>query len=248
MSNSWASTWGGFLVGGFLSHRHYTGLPRWSTLPKIGSDFHRLPQPGPPPGAKYAIMPHRTRLLAGLLVCLVSIAPLSSAASSDTEFAFFHENVLGTSLELRVHAESRAAAESAEDRVLHEIDRLAAIFNGYDPASELSRWQDRRAPSPKVSAELFEVLEHSDSWIRKTDGSFDPRAEALTRLWSSCAQQDRLPTGDELASARALMGPPAWKLDTAARAADAPFGLPDQLEWNRQGLHRRPGLRGGSGK
>ena len=102
-------------------------------------------------------MPRRTSLLAGLLVCLVSIAPASSAAGPGTEFAFFHENVLGTSLECG-YAESRAAAQAAEERVLREIDRLAAIFNGYDPASELSRWQDRRAPSPKVSAELFEVL------------------------------------------------------------------------------------------
>jgi FAD:protein FMN transferase len=174
-------------------------------------------------------MPHRTSLLAGLLVCLVSIAPPSFAAGSGTEFAFFHENVLGTSLELRVRAESRAVAEAAEERVLREIDRLAAIFNGYDPGSELSRWQEGHAPSPKVSAELFEVLEHSDSWIRKTAGAFDPRAEALTRLWAACARQDRLPTRDELARALALISQPAWRLDAAGRTverlSDCPISL-----------------------
>jgi FAD:protein FMN transferase len=174
-------------------------------------------------------MPHRMSLPAGLLVCLVSIAPSSSAAGSGTEFAFFHENVLGTSLELRVYAQSRTAAEAAEERVLREIDRLAAIFNGYDPASELSRWQDRRANAPKVSAELFEVLRDSDYWIRKTAGAFDPRAEALTRLWSACAGQDRLPTEDELASARALMTPPAWKLDAAGRTAERVSDCPISL-------------------
>ena len=56
---------------------------------------------------------------------------------------------MGTSLELRVRAENRKAAEAAEDRVLREIDRLAAIFSGYDPASELSRWQERRPASQR---------------------------------------------------------------------------------------------------
>jgi FAD:protein FMN transferase len=171
----------------------------------------------------------RTPLLAGLLFSLVSSAPASSAAGPATEFTFFHENVLGTSLELRVNAESRGAAQAAEERVLGEIDRLAVIFNGYDPASELSRWQDRHDLPRRISPELFEVLRHSDFWIRKSAGAFDPRAEALTRLWSSCAKLDRLPTKDQLASARALMAPPAWKLDPASRTAERVSGCPISL-------------------
>ncbi len=174
-------------------------------------------------------MTRPTPLLAGLLIGLVSSAPASSAAGPETEFAFFHENVLGTSLELRVNAQSRAAAQAAEERVLGEIDRLAAIFNGYDPSSELSRWQERRASSPKVSPELLEVLQHSDLWICKTAGAFDPRAEALTRLWSSSSRLDRLPTKAELAGARALMAPPAWKLDAAARTAERLSDCPISL-------------------
>ena len=96
--------------------------------------------------------------------------------------------------------------------------------------------------SRNVSPELFEVLEYSDSWTRKTAGAFDPRAEALTRLWSFCARQDRLPTKDELASARALMSPPAWRLDRGTPHRRTSLRLPDQLERHRQGLHRRPGL------
>ena len=73
------------------------------------------------------------------------------------------------------------------------------------------------------------MLEYSDAWIQKTGGAFDPRAEALTRLWSSCAGQARLPTADELARARVVMTPPAWKLDpvtrTAERLSDCPLSL-----------------------
>ena len=48
---------------------------------------------------------------------------------------------MGTSLELRVRADDAEAARRAEARVLGEIDRLVAIFSGYDPASEFRRWQ-----------------------------------------------------------------------------------------------------------
>ena len=41
----------------------------------------------------------------------------------------------------------------------------------------------------------------------------------------------------------ALMAPPAWRLDPAARTADAALGLPAQPQRDRQGLHRRAGLR-----
>ena len=92
----------------------------------------------------------RTPMLAALLIGIWS-ALLSSAAGVPNEFAFFHENVLGTSLELRVCAGRLAAAQEAEKRVLGEIDRLAAIFSGYDPTSELSRWQDRSSGTCNVS-------------------------------------------------------------------------------------------------
>ncbi len=181
-------------------------------------------------------MPRRTSLTTGALIWLLSSVPATSAAGPANEFAFFHENVLGTSLELRVQTQHRKAAEAAEERVLREIDRLAAIFNGYDAASELSRWQERRDAPRNVSPELFEVLECSDSWIRKTGGAFDPRAEALTRLWSSCARHDRLPTRDERSRARALMSPPAWKLDATARTAERLSDCPISLNGIAKGF------------
>ncbi len=172
-------------------------------------------------------MQRRTLLLAGLLVWFHSVVAIPIVTASSDEFAFFHENVLGTSLEFKVRARSLASAQAAEARVLGEIDRLSAVFNGYDPASELSRWQAGRMP--KVSPELFEVLDRSDWWCRQTAGAFDPRVETLTRLWSACARRDRRPTDAELARARAFMTPPAWKLDltahTAERSSDCPISL-----------------------
>ena len=159
------------------------------------------------------------------------------------DYEFYHENVIGTSLELRVRADDEKAARWAEDRVLREIDRLSAIFSGYDPASEFSRWASAPGIPTKVSPELFEVLQASDSWHSRSGGAFDPRVEALSRLWSGCAREGRLPTAQESAVARALMDRPAWRLeprDPHGRASDR---LSAQPQRDRQGIHRRAGLR-----
>lgn len=158
----------------------------------------------------------------GSLVCLL-------VPATAEEFTFYHENVLGTSLELRAKADTAEAAAWAEERILREIDRLAAIFSGYDPTSEFSRWQSTRNVVTAVSPELFTVLQACDHWTARTDGAFDPRVEALTQLWSKCAQVNRMPTPEEIASSRRRMSPPAWRLDaqarTAERLSDCPLSL-----------------------
>jgi FAD:protein FMN transferase len=154
---------------------------------------------------------------------------LSSPLVASTSFAFYHENVLGTSLELHVQADSPEAARQAERRVLAEIDRLALIFSGYDRTSEFSRWQAAPTTAVRVSAELYEVLFASDYWQTRSQGAFDPRVEVLSRLWARCAQLGRLPTDGETTAAMGLLAAPAWRLDsvahTAERLSDCPLSL-----------------------
>jgi FAD:protein FMN transferase len=101
-----------------------------------------------------------TLFILGAWLCGVS---LRAAVAAD-DFAFFHDNVMGTSLELRVLAESAEAAACAEDRVLGEIDRLSRVFSGYDKTSEFSRWQATVEGSVKLSPQLFELLSACDHW------------------------------------------------------------------------------------
>jgi len=150
-------------------------------------------------------------------------------AAAAADFAFHHENVMGTSLALWVRAESPDLAREAEDRVLREIDRLAAIFSGYDQGSELCRWQATSLYPTRVSPELWEVLRAADRWAGRSGGAFDPRVEALTRLWSRCALQGRLPTPEETAGTKAAMSRPAWRLDPASGTAERLPGCPFSL-------------------
>jgi thiamine biosynthesis lipoprotein ApbE len=163
------------------------------------------------------------------LACVIVFHAWGCLGQADDEFDFHHENVLGTSLELRIRAAGSGVAQEAESRVLGEIDRLAAIFSGYDPTSEFSRWQSGSPIPTRVSPELWEVLHTADRWLEKSAGAFDPRVEALTRLWSECAGRGRPPTSAELLRAKANMSRPAWRLDaasqTALRLSDCPLSL-----------------------
>ncbi|WP_422923451.1 DUF2271 domain-containing protein [Singulisphaera sp. PoT] len=150
-----------------------------------------------------------------LLLC----GSYQARAQAAEPFVFHHENVMGTSLELRLKADDEAAARQAETRVLEEIDRLSAILSGYDKTSELSRWQGAMNVATKVSPELYEVLERSEYWMAKGKGSFDPRVQALTSLWTGSARQKRRPTAGELADVRTLMAANPWSLDPIAKTA-----------------------------
>ncbi|HEX8200373.1 MAG TPA: FAD:protein FMN transferase, partial [Isosphaeraceae bacterium] len=153
---------------------------------------------------------------------------VGAAAGAADDFAFDYENVLGTSLELVVRADDAEAAHRAESRVLGEIQRLAAIFSNHDAASEFRRWQGTMGPQP-VSPELFDVLRASDHWRAASGGAFDPRVQALSRLWTRCAAQGRTPSPEELDAPRSLLARPAWRLDprsgTAERRTDCPLTL-----------------------
>jgi thiamine biosynthesis lipoprotein ApbE len=168
----------------------------------------------------------------------ITLALLGPAgAGADDEFAFFHEEVMGTALELRVRADSPEAARWAESRVLGEIDRLSAILNGWDPSSELSRWGASPGAGPAtVAPELFGLLLKADAWRAATRGAFDPRAAALGRLWDESARLGRLPTPEELLRVRARARIPAWRLDPEAGTAERVGGGPISLDGIAKGL------------
>jgi FAD:protein FMN transferase len=173
-------------------------------------------------------MPQTSRFVE-ILVSLILTLPLCGPVVASEDFAFYHENVLGTSLELFVRADSPEAARRAEHHVLAEIDRLAVHFSGYDQTSEFSRWQTAPRNPLRVSPELYDVFEASEYWEHRSGGAFDPRVEVLSRLWARCSQLGRLPTHEETNAARALLMMPAWRTGptayTVERLSDCPLSL-----------------------
>ncbi|SKA19381.1 DUF2271 domain-containing protein [Sediminibacterium ginsengisoli] len=149
-----------------------------------------------------------------LFTTLVQATPPSTKL-----FASHFDNVLGTSLDLKIAAPTEAAADKAEAAVMKEISRMASILSAYDANSEFSKWLRTYNEPVKVSAELFEVLSLFDQWRQRSTGALNASAEVVNRLWKQAATQQRLPSTRELAVAVEAAGSQHWKLDAANQTA-----------------------------
>jgi thiamine biosynthesis lipoprotein len=151
-----------------------------------------------------------------LPVCLLTLAlsGSSSVITGDRLYRFNYENVLGTSLELKILASTEGQAEAAQIAALNEIDRQAKILSGYDPASEFSRWMKTFGQPVRVSPELSEVLGLFDQWRVRTSGALDASAETVTRVWKKAAKENRRPSQSELSAAVAVVRQQHWSLNT----------------------------------
>ena len=171
----------------------------------------------------------RNLLVGACALLFLCTAGSSSVANRGQAYRYSYENVLGTSLDLKIVAASEGAADRAQQKALDEIDRLCQILSGYDPASEFSRWVQTRNRRVPVSPELFEVLRLFDQWRERTGGALDASAETITRLWKHAASEQRLPTSAELEEVVASVRQEHWQLDNAAHTAthltDAPLVL-----------------------
>ena len=167
------------------------------------------------------------------LILISFSAPLwaggSAAPGRDKVYDEHYENVLGTSLEIKVIASSAEQSARAEGAVLAEIDRENHILSSWDSSSEFSAWFRTRDCAVRLSPELFEVLDLFDRWRARTNGVLDASAEAVTRVWKRAAAENRLPTQTELDNAVEAVRKTHWSLDPATQSAthlsDTPLAL-----------------------
>jgi thiamine biosynthesis lipoprotein len=139
------------------------------------------------------------------------------------------ENVLGTSMEIKIIATGEAAADAAENAALQEIARLNGILSAYDAKSEFSRWMKTSHTPVTVSKELYEVLSLFDQWRSRSGGALNASAETIGKVWKQAAAKQQLPAAGELSEAVALAQQQQWVLDsdhhTATRVSAAPLAL-----------------------
>ncbi len=157
-------------------------------------------------------------------LCLFGASRLEQPSNT---YTLHHENVLGTSMEIRLNAESPAAAARAEAATLAEIDRLGRILSSYDSKSEFSRWMRTTGQPVAVSEELREVLTLWDRYRALTGGALNPAAEAVNRVWKHAAKQNRMPSAQELTAAVRIAGGKHWSLGagTATHLSAAPLAM-----------------------
>ncbi len=162
-------------------------------------------------------------------VSFASVLAFCIPLLGNDSYTFFHENILGTSLDLRIAAESREAAIAAESKVLEKIERLRRLLSSYDANSDLRRWLAGKSSDASVPEDLFQVLRLSDHFRSLTNGAFDPNVEAASVLWRKCTGEKRLPRIEELQETISQIQQVAWKLDeknkTASRLGKSPVNF-----------------------
>ena len=169
------------------------------------------------------------RLSGFLLMLMVLSSATLPPGKTNKLYISNYENVLGTSMEIKIAADGEQHATKAENAALAEVDRLNKILSGYDASSEFSRWMKADKKPLAISAELYEVLALFEQWRIKSNGALDASAETIGKLWREAAKQNRLPSAAEIALAVNMVHQQHYILNlqnhTAHRTDDAPLIL-----------------------
>lgn len=132
--------------------------------------------------------------LSGILSALPNQATEHSKGILLSEF----EAVLGTSLDLKIVANSYENAQHAEQKVLAELRRLQQILGSYGETNEFAQWKNTYQQKLEVSKELIEIANTFDFWKKETNGAINPASEELTQLWEKASKTGIQPTESEL--------------------------------------------------
>lgn len=114
-----------------------------------------------------------------MTVFTIPLAALAATIPNQSGVLAAHfEQVLGTSLDLKIAANSFELAEKTEAKILEEFKRLQAIL-GSGGQHEFGQWMHTKGESVAVSKELHSVLGLFDSWQTATNGALNAAAEEV---------------------------------------------------------------------
>lgn len=138
---------------------------------------------------------------------IFAVLPVDTHPQNQERFEF-SERKMGTEFRIILYASDSTVAHSAVRAAFKRIDSLNQILSDYEDDSELSKLnetagQGRAVP---VSEPMFSVLQKSLAISKKTDGAFDITVGPMVELWRKSRRTERLPTKEELARVRKVVG------------------------------------------
>jgi len=135
------------------------------------------------------------------IAALASAIPSPSAQATQGILLSQLDNILGTSLDLKIIASSFESAQKAEAKVVFEIQRLNQILGSFNPNSEFSLWATSAGEAVRISEELFMVLAKFDTWRDATGGVIQAASEHIAQLWQTASSKGEAPLVADLARA-----------------------------------------------
>ena len=125
---------------------------------------------------------------------------------------------MGTMFGLTLYAPDSTAARRAAEAAFARVAELDRKLTDYDPQSELMQLCRHPSGVPvKVSAELFDVLQRAQRISALSQGTFDVTVGPYVHLWRTARKSRILPSPEEIASARRVVGWQKVRLDAHSR-------------------------------
>jgi len=161
----------------------------------------------------------RTASLAGA-VLLAGLGLSLTAASAQPPLS--HHEATRMSMACVYAIEAYGADAQALPRIVEEgfdeVDRIDRLMSHYKAESPLSRLNQQAATQPvAVDPELFDFITESMRYSRESGGAFDITVGPLMKAWGFFRGEGRMPSADELSTARGHVGTRHVVLDSAAR-------------------------------
>ncbi len=114
---------------------------------------------------------------------------------------------MATRFEIVLHGENPSMLLAAAEEALDEIQRLDRQLSLYNPASQISRVNQRAAQEPvKVDPTVFELLQRCRHYTEQTGGAFDITMAPLLRCWGFMRGTGETPSQDAIARAQQHVG------------------------------------------
>lgn len=140
----------------------------------------------------------------GAVVILLAAAAVGAETLSPVQRQRYS---MGTMFNIIVYHTSVVAAERAVDEAIAEIVRLDGVMSNYTQQSDLAQLnREGRRGFVTVEPSLYEVVEQSIAFSRRSGGKFDVTIAPLLRVWKDAFAAGRTPSAQEIAEVRRCVG------------------------------------------
>ena len=162
----------------------------------------------------------RRRASALLLLIALLLLPACSPRQVAHSRSFF---VMDTVVTVTLYSASAKAAEEALTLAKHHLEEMDALWSRHRDSGDVARINAAEAVCEGLDARTAALLRKAQDVSLKTGGCFDVTLAPVSDLWSQCAEEDRLPTEQELTAALALTGSDRFTL--TGQTLTKPLGM-----------------------
>jgi FAD:protein FMN transferase len=126
---------------------------------------------------------------------------------SQTERVTLAKRAMGTRFELVLYGENESYLRATGEEAFAEVERLEAQLSLYRHDSDLTDLNLRAASETvPVDPRFFRILERAKQLWEESGGAFDPTVAPLMRCWGFVGGTGKMPTEEEIAAAREVVG------------------------------------------